>query len=127
MKRWWMAVAVVVAGCFGAHRLYVVDRAPPQPQYEQAAYRPGYVWVKGAWVSDGSEWQWQPGHYDEERPGQVWRDGYWEPSENRWHWVEGHWETGEANPHDHRTPEPGQQPYQPPPGSIIVPSAPVPH
>src|SRR5262249_41793636 len=94
----WLITAVLLTACVGAHRLYVVDRPPPQPQYEVIQTRPGYVWVKGEWAWEDGQWRWLPGHYDSEREGMVWRDGYWEPTGDRWHWVEGHWE----NSHDHR-------------------------
>jgi len=117
-----LALGLLSSGCLvGVHRAYVVDQPPPQPQYERVEYRPGYVWVKGTWYWDGSQWQWERGHYETERTGLVWRDGYWEPRENRWHWVEGHWEAASNDGtvvRDHRT----QPPYQPPPGTVIVPS-----
>jgi hypothetical protein len=40
--------------------------------------RPGYYWVAGRWNWDGSEWCWQPGHYqpDPNYVGQGYDPGY---------------------------------------------------
>ncbi len=116
-----LVLGLLAAGCMaGTRRAYIVAQQPPAPQYERAEYRPGYVWIRGDWYWDDGQWQWERGHYEPARTGMVWRDGYWEPRGDRWQWVEGQWEGGPPGVeiHDHRT----QQPYQPQPGTVVVPS-----
>src|SRR5262249_27345089 len=113
------------AACVVRARPAYVEAPPPAPQYEEVYVRPGYLWIRGHWVWDGGRWVWERGHWDSERRGYVWRDGYWQNRGGRYYWVDGRWDVG-APPaagnviiRDHRQ-EP--QPYQPPPGTVVVPS-----
>ncbi len=113
-----------LAGCVVHGRPAYVETAPPEPQYEEVYARPGYVWIRGNWDWDDGRWQWRRGHWEAERRGYVWRDGRWENRGGRYYWTEGRWEAGNYPQNngviirDHRQ----NQQYQPPPGTIVVPS-----
>jgi WXXGXW repeat (2 copies) len=68
-----------------------VDEAPPAPQYETVAVRPGFVWIGGHWFRRGPRWTWAPGYYEHERVGFLWAPGRWEARGPRHVWVEGGW------------------------------------
>ena len=90
---------------------YVVDTAPPAPQYETRPARAGHLWVKGSWEWRANRWQWKRGRYVALRSGRSWQAGRWEQRGNRWHWVQGRWvASGTVNVHDHRTPAPAPGP-----------------
>jgi len=102
--------------------VYEAEESPPPEREEVVEARPGYVWVRGNWFWTDGHWDWRRGHYEAERRGYVWHQGAWERRGNRYHWVDGRWEEGNRPNviiRDHRQ-EP--QPYQPPPGTVVVPS-----
>jgi YXWGXW repeat-containing protein len=124
-----IALAAGVGACtVSTPPAYETEVAPPPPQYEEVAVRPGSIWVHGHWVWNGA-WQWRPGFYETERPGYVYREGGWERRGNRWRWSDGRWEQGQSPNgviiRDHRQaqPEP-QRPIEPgdQPGTTVVPS-----
>ena len=134
-QRWkgWLVGALLAVGTLSlgtacyvqAQPEYVVDEAPPAPQYERIETRQGYVWVRGRWEWRGGRWDWKPGYYVAQRQGYAWHEGYWDRRGNRYYWVEGSWEPG-VQVRDHRQPEPyiggggGGQP------TYVVPSNPSP-
>lgn len=71
--------------------VWVVDVEPPPPRPHTVTFRPGYVWVEGAWEWDGN-WRWRDGYWVRERAGHAWIHGRWERQGNRWHWHQGRWE-----------------------------------
>lgn len=84
-----LAAAPAMTGCAG--EVYLVETSPPPPREEVAVYRPGFVWVNGAWVRAGSSWRWRPGHYERERPDQIYVHGRWERRGNAYVWIDGGW------------------------------------
>ena len=52
--------------------------APPAPQNETVAPKPGHLWVKGRWDWKNGAWAWMPGHWERERAQLAWQDGRWE-------------------------------------------------
>ncbi len=114
-----MSVGFVAPGCVVRAQVrpaYVVDQAPPAPQYETPAPRVGFLWVQGRWEWRANQWQWTRGHWVRARAGQNWEAGRWEQRGNRWHWIEGRWTAsagGDVHVRDHRTPTPAPTPVGP--------------
>ena len=91
--RWtWRPGRWVVVGTWGgtvrpptdASRRWVVN---PRP-------RAGYIWVKGRYRWNGSQWVWNRGHYKKIRTGKRWQRGKWVLRGNRWVWQRGRWVRG---------------------------------
>lgn len=76
----------------------VVYQDPPPPRVETFSARPGFVFVKGRWNRQNSQWVWVDGHWDRERSGYAWNDGRWERRGNRWEWIEGRWAVSSGSP-----------------------------
>lgn len=72
-------------------------RGPPPPRSERMGRRPPgprdrYVWRKGYWVHEGSQFVWRPGSYIERpRPRAVWVPDQWVRRGGQWVYVEGRW------------------------------------
>src|SRR5262245_34952839 len=100
--RAWLTVGLLAVGTLSlapacyvqARPAYVVEEAPPEPQYERYEVRTGYVWVRGHWEWRNGRWSWAPGYYQAQRQGYAWREGYWDRRGNRYFWVDGSWEPG---------------------------------
>ena len=71
----------------------VIQQAPPPPPVETMviAPGPGYVWVRGEWVWNGS-WFWVGGHWAyPPRPHAIWVEGRAWHDHYGWHHDRGHW------------------------------------
>ena len=73
----------------------VVDSAPPPPapapETVVVAPGPGYVWISGQWVWNGT-WVWAGGHWAyPPYPRAVWVSGYWWRDDHGWHRSPGYW------------------------------------
>jgi hypothetical protein len=98
-----LALAAALGGCYVSGQAQVtapapqpvvtvqVDEAPPAPQYEAVAVRPGFVWIGGHWFRRGGRWEWRGGYFEPERDGYSWAPGRWEIRGNRHVWIEGGW------------------------------------
>lgn len=72
----------------------LVEQEPPADVVEEMGTSPGYnyVWVKGHWQWDGSQWvrihgQWVLKPSD----SALWVPGYWTKHHDHWRWTEGYW------------------------------------
>jgi outer membrane lipoprotein SlyB len=64
--------------------------APP-PETVVVAPGPGYVWIGGEWMWNGS-WVWVAGHWAyPPYPHAVWINGYWWKDYHGWHRSPGYW------------------------------------
>jgi outer membrane lipoprotein SlyB len=72
----------------------VVQQAPPSPPVETivvASPGPGYVWIGGEWVWNGS-WFWRAGYWGyPPYPHTVWVGGGWYSGPHGWYHSPGHW------------------------------------
>jgi hypothetical protein len=71
----------------------IVDTAPPPAPVETVAVAPGpgYVWIDGEWIWNGS-WIWMAGHWGyPPYPHAVWVRSYWSHGSRGWHRAPGHW------------------------------------
>ncbi len=98
MKRWMLAVPVLLAGlatgCAGSYHYGYVGMAPPPPRYEAYGYAPGpgYVWINGYWGYGGGRYNWVPGRWA--RPPHArdrWEAGRWEHTRQGYRYYEGRW------------------------------------
>jgi hypothetical protein len=65
--------------------------APPPPQNETSAPKPGFLWIPGKWEWRKTKYEWIAGHYERERAGKKWRAGRWDKDGDRYKYVEGDW------------------------------------
>lgn len=99
------AAGAVTGGLIGhamdqdAHRpVYIVETPPPvQPapvvEAVPASPGPGYAWVAGHWVWNGSAWYWEAGHWAEApQTLTVWVPGCWVDGPSGRYWQPGHWQ-----------------------------------
>lgn len=63
--------------------------APPPPQVERFAPRPGFDWIPGRWDWRANRWAWIGGRYEAEHPGQHWAPGRWVQNGPQWTWNDG--------------------------------------
>jgi len=71
----------------------VVSQAPPPPlaQTVVGTPGPGYVWIGGEWVWNGS-WLWRAGYWAyPPYPRAVWVPAYWHRGPHGWYCRPGHW------------------------------------
>jgi len=71
----------------------VVPQAPPPPlaQTVVVAPGPGYVWIRGEWVWNGT-WLWRAGYWAyPPYPRAVWVPPYWHRGPHGWYCRPGHW------------------------------------
>jgi hypothetical protein len=92
------ALAAPVTGCavYGRPRLGVVyiSREPPVERVEvvPATPGPGYVWIRGYWGWQGSDFAWVSGRWERPVEGRhEWVADHWEHDSHGWFHVEGHW------------------------------------
>jgi hypothetical protein len=72
-----------------------VSQAPPTVRVETAtvAPGPGYVWTRGYWRWNGTQYIWVPGTWvTRPRTTAVWVEGQWIRRPGGWVWVAGHWQ-----------------------------------
>jgi hypothetical protein len=66
-------------------------QAPPPPRVENVNARRGFIWVRGRWEWNGSDWAWTPGHYERERAGYIYREPRWEQRDGVYVKIDGTW------------------------------------
>jgi len=74
--------------------LYVAA-PPPAPLAEPVppSPGPGYVWVRGQWLWNGTAWAWAAGRWVPSQPPQpAWVPAQWVRGPYGWYWQPGHWQ-----------------------------------
>ena len=88
------ATVAVSPACASPQGHVYVRVGPPAPVVETriVAPGPGYVWVPGYHVWNGSAYVWRPGRWNRApRPRAVWVPARWVHEQRGWYLVEGHW------------------------------------
>lgn len=89
-----LAAALAGFGTAAQAQQFVVQIAPPAPQYEAVpAPRPGHVWAAGHYDWRNGQYVWIPGRWMTARNGYEYRDYRWVQRGNgEWYRVGGNWE-----------------------------------
>lgn len=89
-----LAASLMGFGAAAQAQQFVVQIAPPAPQYEVApAPRQGYVWDAGHYEWRGNQYVWVPGRWISARDGEQWQERRWVQRGNgEWVMVGGNWE-----------------------------------
>ena len=86
---------ILSAGCASSHVAPVaVSKAPPPPPTESIPPSPGinYVWVRGYYTYNGTDYEWFPGRWAvQPRPNAIWVPGTWNQTDKGWVWTPGRW------------------------------------
>jgi hypothetical protein len=102
-SRFWRSVAGVLLvattvavspACASPRGRMYIRVGPPAPIIETriVAPGPGYIWVPGYHVWNGSAYVWTPGRWNRPpRPRAVWVPARWVHERRGWYLVEGHW------------------------------------
>jgi hypothetical protein len=88
------ATVAVSPACASPQGRVYVRVGPPASIVEtrMVAPGPGYVWVPGYHVWNGSAYVWTPGRWNRApRPRAVWVPARWVHERHGWYLVEGHW------------------------------------
>lgn len=74
--------------------VYVAPPLPPAlAEAVPPAPAPGYLWVRGQWVWNGSGWIWAAGHWaPASSPQPLWIPSHWVRGPYGWYWQPGHWQ-----------------------------------
>ncbi|HVV72748.1 MAG TPA: glycine zipper domain-containing protein, partial [Verrucomicrobiae bacterium] len=95
------AAGLITGGLIGSamdqeSRPPVYVAAPPPPPIAEPvppAPAPGYLWLRGQWVWNGSAWTWAAGHWvPGASPQPVWVQPQWIRGPYGWYWQPGHWQ-----------------------------------
>ncbi len=89
-----LAASLMGLGTAAQAQQFVVQVAPPAPQYEAVpAPRPGYVWDAGHYAWQGNRYVWVPGRWMSARNGYDWQERRWVQRGNgQWVLVGGSWQ-----------------------------------